>query len=309
MIIVGVFLFCMPAKAVWIPTSTYAWGYDGTGEYGDSESFELGFPAFYDTFSVQAFIYVPDTVGGTEEFTLDSSSVPESTCIDFEGIYTEGDWITHTFFEPDFYIYTQSTSTVGIIGFTYFDNWGCNPIYENFALYLSRDGTTNCMIPGNQHSTTTCAWEINYEGQNPYEAESDDVIRYMPTIAWGNATDTGNGTATSVYSDTVLSYIGEASSTFPLCIVTPFIDLLDDFRGMTDGTLESQSLIIGTGFSTGTIELDPDREEILSESGSAANIRDYVWALLGSICYLLLGWYILNDLFLKPHAEAAENEE
>ncbi len=144
---------------------------------------------------------------------------------------------------------------------------------------------------------------LTWEAAAP-PAATNTYTEFFPTFTWGQSTSTGNGTATTTYESLLNTILGSATSSFPMCLINPWISLLDTFRGLSDGNLGQQTLVVGTKMGGENLTLNIDLGSVTNTTEGATSsfltIIEMATAFFISMGWATFGVMVFVDLFVKP---------
>jgi hypothetical protein len=140
---------------------------------------------------------------------------------------------------------------------------------------------------------------LNGEGSGTSTSLEAALAAVLPTFGWDEATGTGNGMNTHVLTEQLNENIGNATATFPVCLTYNWLDLVDQFQGMTQGTIGAQRFHVTSNLGTpSTLNLDLSRSTVAT--GTAFNgIVDKIQLFWAALEWFLFGAFVWWDLFIR----------
>jgi len=115
-----------------------------------------------------------------------------------------------------------------------------------------------------------------------------------PSLSWSVS---GTPSISATYYSQKFAGMFGATSSFPLCVVDPFINLVDVIHGATLGNQPSASLVIAGAMGSGTSTFSLGSASSVAASVGLRNITDLLFPFLEACAWLGLGVYIFRDLF------------
>jgi hypothetical protein len=126
----------------------------------------------------------------------------------------------------------------------------------------------------------------------PTSTYTGNFSQYLPSIGYGSDVNRASSTA---WTGHLNSMLGTATSTFPLCFVSPLFSLFDSFQGsMATGT--SETIIISGGmFPTSTISME-GVNPVLARMG-IADYANTIFPVVEGVLWLYFGWVVFTRIF------------
>jgi len=181
------------------------------------------------------------------------------------------------------------------------------------AATMLTNGATIGLYPSGMSNQKT--W---YEGANLVDNmsitwESPEVLcefcEFMPELSWGNDTSTGNGTATTTWTDRLGFIFQGATNTFPICMAEGWFNIFDAIAGMTTSDIEPQALVLTTNFnhSTSTAYLSTTGTEGTTDLLGFSELVETVQNWFSMVAWSLFGIFIFFDIGRRKGAGGAAN--
>lgn len=151
----------------------------------------------------------------------------------------------------------------------------------------------------------SAVWEtMEYPASGVTSTYDGSLSEYVPSINFSS--EGAPVVGYERWSDNFIEYIGVASTTFPLCFVTPFFSLIDTIHGLTSYNQPNTVLMIGGAgiVPTTTFSLN-ETDDIIAETGAWYALDKIQTALL-ALAWLGFCWYVIDDLIELRRADGHE---
>jgi len=136
-----------------------------------------------------------------------------------------------------------------------------------------------------------------------------EFCEFMPELSWGNDTSTGNGTATTTWTDRLGFIFQGATNTFPICMAEGWCNIFDAIAGMTTSDIEPQALVLTTNFnhSTSTAYLSTTGTKGTTDLLGFNELVETVQSWFSMVAWSLFGIFIFFDIGRRKGAGGAAN--
>lgn len=172
--------------------------------------------------------------------------------------------------------------------------------YDTVKVYCYDDYHSSTVNGGAPVESNSYLIVINSSSSTPPEPEID-VTEYMGTVTWSESDDALAYSTSWTNRTNIL--IGDATNTFPICLVSPFFTLLDLFQGTTEEDLNPQGINLGNFMQNSTTTITLVGASTTLDAIGFVSVVNAILVPIKAILWLLVAMWVFNRLFGKREDE------